>query len=310
MLLSLCLALLFLRASYANGKLIIFGDSLSDQGNLFAFTGGYPPEPYGDTYGKSGKEGYDFPGRFTDGGNWVDYISSVTNYFRSVTAYLKDGGTNFAVGGSTSGDVNVLQKLFPHLPLPSFPDQILTYLSTVGGHASADDLYVIWIGANDFGAGTNPKSTVDNILARIAQLSNAGAKNIVVIDIPDLSLTPLVRGLGPATIQAAKQFVYSTNVLLEVELLRFAFLHRISIDIVHINAIFIPLVYNPVRFGFTNSMDAAFNPVTNLVLVSDPNDYVFWDGFHPTTNAHYFAAEFIFKAILSRRHFHEFLSLR
>jgi hypothetical protein len=49
MLLSLCLALLFLCASYANGKLIIFGDSLSDQGNLFAFTGGYPPEPYGDT---------------------------------------------------------------------------------------------------------------------------------------------------------------------------------------------------------------------------------------------------------------------
>jgi hypothetical protein len=41
---------------------------------------------------------------------------------------------------------------------------------------------------------------------------------------------------GGPTILAAKRFVITTNVLLEIELLRFAFLHRISIEVVNINA--------------------------------------------------------------------------
>ena len=43
--------------------------------------------------------------------------------------------------------------------------------------------------------------------------------------------------------------------------------------------------------------------------MSVPNDYVFWDGFHPTANAHKLAAEFIFKSVFSRRH-HALLSGR
>lgn len=302
-LISLCLVLFLLRASNANEKLVVFGDSLSDNGNLYALTGGTnPAEPYGDTFGSSGKEGYNFPGRFTDGQNWVDYFPSIANHFLSVTAYWKDGGTNFAVGGSTSKDL--LQS-----DPAGFQPQIPTYLIAAGGQASADDLYVIWIGANDFKAGIDPAQTVTNIKDGIAMLSGKGARNFAVITVPDLSLAPQIKAFGGATTLAAKRFVYTTNVLLVVELLRFAFLHRISIDLVDINAIVIPLVYNPGRFGFTNSMDAAFNLITGAI-VPDPNDYVFWDGFHPTTNAHRFAAKFIFNAIFSRRHFHEFLSVR
>jgi phospholipase/lecithinase/hemolysin len=62
-------------------------------------------------------------------------------------------------------------------------------------------------------------------------------------------------------------------------------------------------------FGFTNSTGATYNPTTGVV-VSDPNDYVFWDGFHPTTNMHYIGAEFIFRAAFLRPQFHNFLSLQ
>jgi phospholipase/lecithinase/hemolysin len=68
------------------------------------------------------------------------------------------------------------------------------------------------------------------------------------------------------------------------------------------------MVCNPSRFGFTNStgytLAALFaNPSAK------PNDYLFWDGFHPTTNAYHFAAEFIYKAIASKRAFSENLQV-
>jgi phospholipase/lecithinase/hemolysin len=309
-----CLAFFALRVSYGNEKLVIFGDSLSDNGNALTATDGkIPAAPYGHTYDKSGNDlGDTFPGRFTDGQNWVDFFPSVARSFgvdvSPVTAFLQaptnGNATNFAVGGATSGESNAF------FASPSgLQAQIPAYLNAVGGHAPADDWYVIWIGADDLTAGFDPSQTVANIKNGIAELSNYGAKKFVVIAIPDLSLTPQVKALGGPAILAAKRFVLTANVLLELELLPFAFRRGISIELVDINAIFVPLVYTPVRFGFTNSVDAAFIP-PNGAVVRDPNNYVFWDGFHPTTNAHRLAAEYIFKAVFWRSQFQTFLSGR
>jgi phospholipase/lecithinase/hemolysin len=89
-LLSLCLALFLLPASYGRERLVVFGDSLSDIGNSFAATGGAaPPGPlaplgsplhgdYGETFDGTGAI---FLGRFTDGQNWVDYFPGVAEQF-------------------------------------------------------------------------------------------------------------------------------------------------------------------------------------------------------------------------------------
>jgi phospholipase/lecithinase/hemolysin len=194
-----------------------------------------------------------------------------------------------------------------------FSSQIGAYLGRLGLKNAADDLCVSWIGANDFAAGMKPLETVANVKGAIAQLSRAGAKNFVVITIPDFALTPQEKALGGATVLAATQFVVTTNVLLAVELPRFAFAHQISIDLVDINAVFIPLVFSPGRFGFTNSSGEAYNPTLPLSSsnpVPDPNDYVFWDGIHPTTNVHRLAAAFIFSNIFLSRQIRPFLSLR
>lgn len=279
-LLALCLALFLLPASYGRERLVVFGDSLSDIGNGFALTEGVAPpgQPlaplgsplrgdYGETFDPTGPSG-PFLGRFTDGQNWVDYFPGIAERFHvdisPVTAYLQDpnndNATDFAVGGSTSGDLNVINAALPNPVLPSFPRQISTYIKSLGSKNAADDLCVIWIGANDFGTGIEPLETVANIKGQIAKLSAVGAKNFCVITIPDLALTPKVRALPGATILAATQFVVTTNVLLAVELPRFAFAHQISIDLVDINAIFVPVVYQPARFGFTNSTNFAYEP--------------------------------------------------
>jgi phospholipase/lecithinase/hemolysin len=303
-LLTFCVALFLLRASYGHQRLVVFGDSLSDDGNTFAVAG-VPGMPY-------------FDGRYSNGPNWVDYFPGIANHFNVdialPTPWLKDptssddNATDFAVGGSTSGDSNVLNGAFP-----KFPDQIMAYPEHLGSNSPADDLCVIWIGANDFAAGIKPPETVANIKGAIENLSTFGAKNFVVVTIPDLALTPQVKALGGATILAATQFVVAANVLLAVELPRFAFAHQISIDLIDINAIFIPLVLSPGRFGFTNSSGEAYNlmlPPSSSNPVPDPNDYVFWDGFHPTTNVHKIAAALIFDKIFLSRHIRPFLSFR
>jgi phospholipase/lecithinase/hemolysin len=311
----LCLALLLVRGSYANQRLVVFGDSLSDNGRLFAITGS-PPKPYGYAYNRLGKVIDYFPGRFTDGQNWVDYFPKVAEFFgvdvSTVMPFLGgqlkagDNTTNFSVGGATSGDFNVLNT--PQLTLPGFQAQIRAYLDAVGKYASAEDLYVVWIGANDFAANVSPQTTVANVLGGITALANAGAKHFVVINVPDISLTPEVKALPSTEILAAKQFVAAVNVWLAADISRIAWTERIDVKLLDINTIFVPVVLEPFLFGFSDSVGSALNPATGPV--ADPNDYVFWDGFHPTTNVHRITADFIFKAVFSRQLLNKFLSVR
>jgi phospholipase/lecithinase/hemolysin len=91
-LLSFCLALFLVQSAFAIQNLVVFGDSLSDNGRLFGITGSYPPKPYGNAYNKLGSVAKYFPGRFTDGQNWVDYLPKVAGDFRSQCPY---GGSFF-----------------------------------------------------------------------------------------------------------------------------------------------------------------------------------------------------------------------
>ena len=114
--------------------LVVFGDSLSDNGNsLDAF--GLPQAPYGNTYGVTKET---FPGRWTDGQNWVDYFPKIAGFFRVhvppaaaykyVTSETVDtGGTNFAVGFAQSGDLLEPRVSNQFGPTPvEFPAQIPT----------------------------------------------------------------------------------------------------------------------------------------------------------------------------------------
>jgi phospholipase/lecithinase/hemolysin len=308
----LSLALCFARSSLGIERLIVFGDSLSDTGNVYALTqGAVPPAPYGHTYSASGQDqGETFPGRFTDGPVWVDYLPGIAHAFgvlvRPATAYFLNptdqNATDFAIGGATSGEFNVSVPGLPgfqgQFPI-GFLSQVGIYLTAVNQQASATDLYVIWVGANDFAAQIEPAQTVANIENGIATLASKGAKNFLVVKIPDIALTPDVRAQGGAVF-AANVSVFTTNVLLEIELRSFASRNRLDLEFADINTIFIPLVYSPGIFGFSNSSGDALNLATGQV-VSDPNDYVFWDGFHPTTNAHYLAGKFIFGSVLARQ---------
>jgi phospholipase/lecithinase/hemolysin len=260
------LSVLPARAGFLNFQnLVVFGDSLSDNGNTFTAVG-LPKAPYYD-------------GRWTDGPNWVDYFSQIAG-IPDVTAFLQNRGTNFAVGGSTSLDL---------------AGQIGTYLVNNGGRAHSSDLYIVWIGANDFEGGLTPGQTVTAIEAEIIALGKAGVKQLLLLDVPDISLTPNVISAGGAEVQSAKQFVATVNSRLQARIPILAMTLGINLKLVDVNSLLTQLVYNPGAFGFTNSVSAAYNTTTG-VEVSKPDQYVFWDGFHPTTPVHRLAAQMIYQS--------------
>ena len=245
-------------------NLVVFGDSLSDNGNTFSAVGS-PKPPY-------------FNGRWTNGPNWVDYFSQLAG-IPDVSAFLRNRGTNFAVGGSTS---------------VYLAGQIATYLATNGGRANSANLYVIWIGANDFEAGFTPQQTSTAIETGVVALREAGAEHLLLLTVPDISFTPDLIAGGGAEVQAAKQFVATANSLIRARVPILAFLLGLNLHLVDINPLLTELVYTPTAFGFTNSVGAAYDTTTGVV-VPDPNDYVFWDGFHPTTRVHYLTAQLIYQ---------------
>jgi len=219
-----------------------------------------------------------YNGRWTDGPNWVDYFS-VFARIPDVTAFLQNRGTNFAVGGSISPDLS---------------GQIGSYLGSSGGRASPDNLYVLWVGANDFLAGLTPRQTLTALETEVVVLAGAGAKDFLLLTVPDISLTPNIIGGGGAKVLAARQFVTMFNSTLQAEIPIYATLLGINLKLLDINPLFTELVHNPTAFGFTNSVGAAYDSKTGTI-VSHPDRYVFWDGFHPTTPVHYLTGQLIYQ---------------
>ena len=88
LLLTLSLLLPTTASAFPFDEIVVFGDSLSDQGNLSTLTGGLIPP------GNPAIRPFYVDGRFSNGPIWVDHLQS------------DDPGlsvTNFAVGGAFTG---------------------------------------------------------------------------------------------------------------------------------------------------------------------------------------------------------------
>jgi phospholipase/lecithinase/hemolysin len=267
--------------------LVVFGDSLSDNGNAYFRTAGQdPPGPPLST-------GPYYDGRWSNGPIWVDDFPSLAGLPPITPFFVNPGsGTNVAVGGSTSSPV-VRSASTSSTPLTV---QISAFVAEHGGRIPGNDLYLIWIGADDFilAGSRNPNLTVAGIAAGVAQLRQAGAKACVVVTVPDVSVTPVVKAAGTAL--AAKNFVTAVNAALRNAAPFLAWILGIQLELIDINPLLYDLVNHPGGHGFLNSSGYALNPSTGGEDL-DPNDYVFFDGLHPTMRVHELIAEFFYEAI-------------
>jgi outer membrane lipase/esterase len=269
-------------------SLFVFGDSLSDNGNAFILTGGFPPAPYAQ--------------RASNGPVAVERLAFDLG-IPLVPAAL--GGTNYAVVGATTGPV-----LVPGSSPPSFLDNIavVTYGQTalagtslvnqvasfIGNGPVADptgSLFFVWAGANDF--FINPSvptaaSAVTNIAGSINALYTDGARQFLIPNLPDLSLTPGAQGLTPAEQLGLRQLSIGFNLGLSSALGNLSLLPGINITTVDTFGLISSIVTNPGGFGFANSSTPCLSGnlfLGNGTVCSNPDSFVFWDSVHPTTAA-------------------------
>jgi phospholipase/lecithinase/hemolysin len=284
--LPLALLLATTASASAFDKLYIFGDSLSDVGNLSQATFGLiPPPPYAT-------------GRLSNGPLWVDYLAQDLG--------LKVDLTNdFAFAGASTDNLNGLSPLFPapfNQPgvLPGLQQQIDAFVAKPPA-PDAEALFILWAGANDYLNPdlTDPTATVTaavtNLSQDIAKLVSVGAKNILVPNLPSLGQLPLIN-LDPQRAAGLNLVSGAHNAGLAQSLtgLSSGLPSDVKLIGLDINTLFNQVVANPGQFGLTNVTDACFaaSPVLPTPkpgaapLCDKPDEFLFWDGFHPTTVGH------------------------
>lgn len=238
-------------------QLYVFGDSLSDTGVAFRFSGGqYPPNP---PY---------FQGRFSNGRVWTEYLAEDLQ----ISA---DKVRNFACGGATTGTNS--NNLAPSLLM-----QISSF-TQAQPTVSADALCVIWAGANDYLQGASSATApVENIRSAISTLIQKGARRILVANLPNLGQLPSTRTSSQG--KALEALTQAHNQALRRAL---KLLNQQSPD-VQIATLDAGVLYqeanaNPGKFGFSNATSACLQGGR---LCGQPNQFLFWDDIHPTTAAH------------------------
>ena len=266
-------------ATYSS--LVVFGDSLSDNGNN-ALAGLYDPAQVvtGNTYVPGST--YAPAQTYTNGLVWASYFANALGL--PLLPSLA-GGTDFAFGGATTGTPGSGPGGFPY----SLLTQTSQYLGATGNVASPNALYVVAGGGNDARAaltavagGADAAATATataasfaaNVGSIVDQLQAAGAQHIVVWNTPNLGLTPAVNAVGAGAFGSF--LAGAMNGALSARLFGEA-----GVSIFDTYGFGTTLAANPAAFGFTNVTDAC-----GAVAGADCSRYAYWDGIHPTTAVH------------------------
>jgi phospholipase/lecithinase/hemolysin len=260
-------------------EIIVFGDSLSDVGNLYAISNEtYPPDP---PY---------WQGRVSNGPVWVEHLAT-----RLALESTREN--NYAVAGAMTGTGNFNEgRPGFDLPddLPGLQDEIAQFTSSLTDLADSDALYIVWAGPNNFFVPpADPPAAitqaVGEIVTAVGTLRTAGAEHIVVANMPDLGITPdgLASGMGPLLTAFSEGF----NGALQATLAAY------SLEVIEFDAFgaFQDVVNDPGAFGFVNVTEPCFD---GTGVCGNPDEYLFWDSVHPTTQGHQVLADLVFEQLV------------
>jgi phospholipase/lecithinase/hemolysin len=271
-------------SSAAHSKLYVFGDSLSDNGNINKVTLGVEP---GNEY---------YAGRFSNGPVWTEWLGyrlgkapGLLSYDPFITSRVD--GYNFAHGGAAA-----VERWF----LPDFleaPAQASYYARQVRKgrmSASAGDVATLWIGGNDYlnyDEGSVP-TVVNGVMKSLRTVDSTGVGRIVLMNMPSLGEIPGEIG-GPDRAKLNTKTLQHNN-LLNKEVAAFKTTARSQIVQVDTYAMFRAVRQGAGGFTVVKPGDRGSATGTckgdGLLLAACPTNYFFYDGVHPTVTGHRFIA--------------------
>ncbi len=299
-------------------SIYVFGDSLSDVGNDYLFTGSIAPPG-----------GYYDGGRFSNGPVAVEYLwKYLTGNIMArmepslrVADFRQSKAVNFAYGGAGTGESNITPGGFPVFGLVGQANKFLENVRV----ADRNGLYVVWAGANDYllpnvlGSECAPRlveCSTNNIIASIEELHAAGARHFMVANLPDLGTPPIVNNPGfyppPLTPSLFTQLAIDHNHLLKTKIASLKQRHS-DLDIAYID------IYKSWNTALTRFSEK--DPLTGIAyagpagycLFIDPTHcvpaqldsfeapgFAFWDAEHPTTAMHKMLARDMLSGLIRR----------
>ncbi|SMF74438.1 SGNH/GDSL hydrolase family protein [Pseudobacteriovorax antillogorgiicola] len=260
-------------------SIFVFGDSLSDEGNLNRRTFGiWAP---GSVYYKN---------RFSNGPIWIDYVKSALNA----------KSHNFAVGSAETGVKTGIRSWI----IPSTEQQIRQAKSRLEKVDVNRSLAVLWVGSFNYRNFNNdrPQKVVDQISEQIQTILELGFRTVMIGTIPSLEQGPGLSHKEPRPDATMKSLVVKHNGQLRQVVRDFAKENpRLKIGVFEAFALNQATQKKPGYFGFSNTEEPCYDgdPTGSFYgnqkdFCNDPSGYKYWDYLHPNSKMHcYYASQFL-----------------
>ncbi len=289
-------------------RIVVFGGSLSDSGNAFALKHIANRPPYDQLdlllvpsapYSIGGNH-------FSNGATWIEQLArslSLSESVRPAFASKFLGGTDYAVGGARArevpDDVNM-------------PEQIAEFLKEFDNVAPSDALYVIDFGGNDVrdaldeaAKGEDPypiiEAAVISVASNMRLLYDQGARKFLVLTVADIGKIPSILkadlenpdlGLAGFATQLSAAFNLALNPTIAFYFQDVSDQQIATFDVfTTVDTVIAAVIASPGAFGFTNAEKACIEPNDPPFKGKTPDEYLFWDGIHPTKAGHAFLAQ-------------------
>lgn len=282
-------------------NIVFFGDSLSDTGNVWFATGGFPPHPY--FQGTSGAPPEFTGGQWSGPGgpSWPTLFAARFGLTATPSVVAVPFANNFAWGGARTG---VNSDLFKPEPsgVPWLDQQVAAYAASLGGSPpAAGTLASIMIGGNDVANNLGNQAALEagitSIITQTTKLYDLGIRQFLIANVPDIGATPRFQALDaaePGTAAFATFWTLQWNAALETALEQLD-LPGAVVDFFD----FYGFSKDPELLAvFANTTDAC---LTETSLCSDPGSYFYWDSFHPSSTSHALLAEGLAETLVPAR---------